>query len=84
MVRDACNHKTFTAFLSNPFSSFKALDDFMYRRSTLYPLEIAVDFLKSLYIAVVWGGGVVLGYKVIYYIPIDDGMKQVLGRAGGI
>ncbi len=26
----------------------------------------------------------VLGYKVIYYIPIDDGMKQVLGRAGGI
>jgi hypothetical protein len=27
---------------------------------------------------------VVLGYKVIYYIPIDDGMKQVLGRAGGI
>jgi hypothetical protein len=25
-----------------------------------------------------------LGYKVIYYIPIDDGMKQVLGRAGGI
>jgi hypothetical protein len=42
----------------------------MYRRPTLYPLEI--------------GGGVVLGYKVIYYIPIDDGMKQVLGRAGGI
>ncbi len=24
----------------------------------------------------------VLGYKVIYYIPIDDGMEQVLGRAG--
>ncbi len=47
----------------------------MYRRPTLYPLEIAV----------VWGGGgVVLGYKVIYYIPIDDGMGQVLGRAGGI
>jgi hypothetical protein len=21
---------------------------------------------------------VLLGYKVIYYIPIDDGMKQVL------
>jgi len=30
------------------------------------------------------GGGVVLGYKVIYYIPIDDGMGQVLGRGGGI
>ncbi len=56
----------------------------MYRRPTLYPLEIAVDFLKSPSIAVVWGGGVVLGYKVIYYIPIDDGMKHVLGRAGGI
>ena len=57
----------------------------MCRRPTLYLLEIAVDFLKSLEIAVVWGGGVVLlGYKVIYYIPIDDGMKQVLGRAGGI
>jgi hypothetical protein len=27
---------------------------------------------------------VVLGYKVIYYIPIDDGMGQVLGRGGGI
>ena len=52
----------------------------MYRRPTLYPLEIAVDFLKSPSIAVVWGGGGVLGYKVIYYIPIDDGMKQ----AGGI
>jgi len=25
-----------------------------------------------------FGGGLVLGYKVIYYIPIDDGMKQVL------
>jgi hypothetical protein len=61
------------------------LKNFIYRRPTLYLLEIAVDFLKSLEIAVVWGGGVVLlGYKVIYYIPIDDGMKQVLGRAGGI
>jgi len=31
------------------------------------------------------GGGVVgLGCKVIYYIPIDDGMGQVLGRGGGI
>ncbi len=56
----------------------------MYRRPTLYPLEIAVDFLKSLEIAVVWGGWVVLGYKVIYYIPIDDAMEQVLGRASGI
>jgi hypothetical protein len=24
-----------------------AIEDFMYRRPTLYPLEIAVDFLKS-------------------------------------
>jgi hypothetical protein len=35
---------------------------FMYRRPTLCTLHIAVDFLKSLEIAVVWGGGVVLGY----------------------
>jgi len=35
---------------------------FMYRRPTLCTLDIAVDFLKSLEIAVVWGGGVVLGY----------------------
>ena len=40
--------------------------------------------LWHLEIAVVWGGGVVIGYKVIYYIPIDDGMGQVLGRGGGI
>ncbi len=41
---------------------------FMYRRPTLCPLHIAVDFLKSLKIAV-----------VIYYIPVDDGRGQVLG-----
>jgi hypothetical protein len=37
---------------------------FMYRRPTLCTLHIAVDFLKSLEIAVVWGGGggVVLGF----------------------
>ena len=54
----------------------------MYRRPTLCTLHIAVDFLKSLEIAVVLGG-VVLGYCV-YYIPLDDGMEQVLGRASGI
>jgi hypothetical protein len=37
---------------------------FMYRRPTLCTLHIAVDFLKSLKIAVVWGGGgVLLGYS---------------------
>ncbi len=55
----------------------------MYRRPTLYTLQIAVDFLKSLYIAVVWGGGGT-GILCIYYIPVDDGMEQVLGRASGI
>ncbi len=30
---------------------------FMYRRQTLCTLHIAVDFLKSLEFAVVWGGG---------------------------
>ncbi len=29
----------------------------MYRRPTLCTLHIAVDFLKSLEIAVIWGGG---------------------------
>ncbi len=33
------------------------LNDFMYRRPTLCTLHIAVDFLKSLKIAVVLGGG---------------------------
>ncbi len=37
---------------------------FMYRRPTLCTLHIAVDFLKSLKIAVVFlGGGVLLGYS---------------------
>jgi hypothetical protein len=37
---------------------------FMYRRPTLCTLPIAVDFLKSLKIAVVFlGGGVLLGYS---------------------
>jgi hypothetical protein len=35
----------------------KILTCFMYRRPTLCTLHIAVDFLKSLVIAVVWGGG---------------------------
>jgi len=56
---------------------------FMYRRPTLCTLHIAVDFLKSLEIAVVWGGGGT-GILCIYYIPVDDGMEQVLGRASGI
>jgi hypothetical protein len=30
------------------FSCFKEIEVFIYRRPTLYPLEIAVDFLKSL------------------------------------
>ena len=59
------------------------LKNFIYRRPTLYLLEIAVDFLKSLEIAVVWGGGGT-GILCIYFIPVDDGMEQVLGRAGGI
>ena len=57
---------------------------FMYRRPTLCTLHIAVDFLKSLEIAVVWGGGGGTGILCIYYIPVDDGMEQVLGRASGI
>ena len=50
---------------------------FMYRRPTLCTLHIAVDFLKSLEIAVVWGG-CGTGILCIYYIPVDDGMEQVL------
>jgi hypothetical protein len=56
---------------------------FMYRRPTLCTLHIAADFLKSLEIAVVWGGGGT-GIMCIYYIPVDDGMEQVLGRASRI
>ncbi len=42
----------------------KELFSFMYRRPTLCTLHIAVDFLKSLKIAVVLGGGgVLLGYS---------------------
>ncbi len=37
--------------------------NFMDRRPTLCTLHIAVDFLKSRKIAVVWGGGVLLGYR---------------------
>jgi hypothetical protein len=51
----------------------------MYRRPTLCTLHIAVDFLKSLKIAVVLGGGGATGIKCIYYIPVDDGRGQVLG-----
>ncbi len=45
---------------------------FMYRRPTLCTLHIA--------------GGVPLGYSayMIYYIHVDDGRDQVLGRATGI
>jgi hypothetical protein len=42
----------------------RELLNFMYQRPTLCTLHIAVDFLKSLKIAVVWGGGgLVLGYS---------------------
>jgi hypothetical protein len=37
-----------------------------------------------IYCCCLGGGGVVLGYKLIFYIPIDDGMKKVHGRGGGI
>jgi hypothetical protein len=50
----------------------------MYRRPTLCTLHIAVDFLKSLKIAVILGGGAT-GILCIYYIPVDDGRGQVLG-----
>ncbi len=33
--------------LNTKHLSSKFISDFMYRRPTLYPLEIAVDFLKS-------------------------------------
>jgi hypothetical protein len=56
----------------------------MYRRPTLCTLHIAVDFLKSLEIAVVWGGGGGTGILCLYYIPVDAGLEQVLGRASGI
>jgi hypothetical protein len=36
---------------------------FMYRRPTLCTLHIAVDFLKSVKIAVVWVEELLLGYK---------------------
>jgi hypothetical protein len=58
----------------------------MYRRPTLCTLHIAVDFLQSLKIAVVWGGGGggATGIWCIYYIPVDDGRDQVLGLTTGI
>jgi|LakMenE18May11ns_1017448.scaffolds.fasta_scaffold6691559_1 hypothetical protein len=40
-----------------------SITNFMYRRPTLCTLHIAVDFLKSLKIAVVLEGGVLLGYS---------------------
>jgi hypothetical protein len=53
----ACNIAACTQIqTSNIFSVF------MYRRPTLCTLHIAVDFLKFLKIAVVWGG-VLLGYS---------------------
>jgi len=35
----------------------------MYRRPILCALHVAVDFLKFLKIAVVWGGGLLLGHS---------------------
>ncbi len=39
------------------FLKQRDIGNFMYRRPTLCTLHIAVDFLKFLEIAVVWGGG---------------------------
>ena len=49
--------------ISRSFLNSGTLIVIMYRRPTLCTLHIAVDFLKSLKIAVVWGGGVLLGYS---------------------
>ncbi len=46
-----------TSFPVYTFMLLWAIYIFMYRRPTLYTLHIAVDFLKSLRIAVVWGEG---------------------------
>jgi hypothetical protein len=58
---------SYSAWISLPFvreNSFNRRSlAFMYRRPTLCTLHIAVDFLKSLKIAVVLGGGVLLGYS---------------------
>ncbi len=51
----------------------------MYRRPILCTLYGAVDFLKVLKIAV-GGGGVLLVHSDIYYVPVDDGWDQLLGR----
>jgi hypothetical protein len=49
----------------------------MYRRPILCTLHVAVDFLKFLKIAVVWGGEGCYWDIVIYYIPVDDGRDIV-------
>ena len=49
--------------ISRSFLNSGTLIVIMYRRPTLCTLHIAVDFLKSLKIAVVWGEGLLLGYK---------------------
>ncbi len=57
----------------------------MYRRPTLCTLHIAVDFLKSLEIAVVWGGGG--GATGIYYIFFSRGFapgENVRGLTTGL
>ncbi len=48
----------------------------MYQRPILWTLYNALDFLKVLKIAVVGGGG----GGCLYYVPVDDGWDQVLGR----
>ena len=54
-------------------TTFKNISDGEYMRDKISCLRSYFNNFSTL-----------LQYKVIYYIPIDDGMKQVLGRAGGI
>ncbi len=58
---DVIGTKVLIVFLV--YSQPHLLTDFMYRRPTLCTLHIAVDFLKSLKIAVVLVGGLLLGYN---------------------
>jgi hypothetical protein len=47
-VQPNCKFFSYILLLANCIQDAGTIEDFMYRRPTLYTLQIAVDFLKSL------------------------------------